>query len=224
MEVSVPRGDGLRDRKKRRTRQSISDMATQLFVERGFEEVTLAQIADAAEVSVKTIFNHFGSKDDLYFDRFDELRASIVAVIVERPAGTTVLAALEALLTDNRVPFPGDGWGGLRDQERYESFRSFLAAQERSPALRSRRLVLEEELGEFLLGVLATELDRQPQDPALLALGAMLVAAMQLRERTLRAAILARMPAGEVHRRVRAVVGATFGPLRVGFGALDRAR
>src|SRR3954449_4428781 len=96
--------DGLRDRKKRRTREAISDTATQLFIEHGFEEVTLAQIADAAEVSVKTIFNHFGSKEDLYFDRAGEMLEGLRTTIVDRPAGMTTLEALRRLLTENVVP------------------------------------------------------------------------------------------------------------------------
>ena len=103
-------GEGLRERKKQRTRREISDVATRLFAEHGFEQVTLSQIAEAAEVSVKTIFNHFGSKEDLYFDRADELREGVVATIAGRAPGTTVLGALRALMVDNLVPFPGTGW------------------------------------------------------------------------------------------------------------------
>src|SRR3954447_9612861 len=112
--------EGLRERKKRRTRQEISDVATRLFFERGFEEVTLSEIAAAAEVSIKTIFNHFGSKEELYFDRADELREALVDTIVERDLGTTVLEALQALLTQNAVPFPGTGWSRMDDPVQME--------------------------------------------------------------------------------------------------------
>src|SRR3954452_11717265 len=107
----------LRARKKARTRLEISDVATRLFAERGFEEVTLSEIAAAAEVSIKTIFNHFGSKEELYFDRADELREAVIAAIVERDQGTTVLEGLHALLAQNVVPFPGTGWGRMDDPE-----------------------------------------------------------------------------------------------------------
>ena len=74
---------GLRERKRLRTRREISDVATRLFVERGFERVTLAEIAEAADVSVKTIFNHFGSKEELFFDRVDEVRARFESTVTD---------------------------------------------------------------------------------------------------------------------------------------------
>lgn len=61
--------EGLRERKKRQTRQYISDVATGLFLERGFEAVTVAEIAEAANVSVNTVYNYFPAKEDLFFDR-----------------------------------------------------------------------------------------------------------------------------------------------------------
>lgn len=62
----------LRERKKRETRQRISDEATMLFVARGFDEVTVAEIAKAAHVSAMTVFNHFPRKEDLFLDRIPE--------------------------------------------------------------------------------------------------------------------------------------------------------
>ncbi len=59
---------GRRERKKRQTRQAISDVATTLFLERGFDAVTVAEVARAADVAVQTVFNHFPTKEDLFFD------------------------------------------------------------------------------------------------------------------------------------------------------------
>ena len=86
---------GLREANKARTRQAISDVATRLFIERGFENVTVAEIAEAAHVSVKTVFNYFSSKEELFFDRMDDVLDAIVAAVRERPAGTTVVEALQ---------------------------------------------------------------------------------------------------------------------------------
>src|SRR4051812_38578034 len=77
MESSV----SLRESNKARTRLAISDEATRLFVERGFENVTLAEIAEAAHVSVKTVFNYFHSKEDLFFDRADDLRDALLETV-----------------------------------------------------------------------------------------------------------------------------------------------
>jgi AcrR family transcriptional regulator len=57
-----------RERKKQQTRQAISDVATALFMERGFDAVTVAEVARAADVAVQTVFNHFPTKEDLFFD------------------------------------------------------------------------------------------------------------------------------------------------------------
>lgn len=59
---------GRRERKKQLTRQAISDVATKLFLERGFDAVTVAEVAAAADVAVQTVFNHFPTKEDLFFD------------------------------------------------------------------------------------------------------------------------------------------------------------
>ena len=211
---------GLRERKKERTRREISDVATKLFIEHGFEEVTLAQIADAAEVSVKTIFNHFGSKEDLYFDRAGEVRAALTSTIVDRPPGTTAVQAVHGLMRDNVVPFPGRGWGGLDDP----LFRGFILAQERSPALRARRLTLGLELHEHLRGVLADDLGRDRDDPALVVLVAMLGTANQLRDQTLRQCMALDLSPRATRRRVVAVVDEAFGRIATAFADLDRQR
>src|SRR3982751_5006220 len=65
--VEVP-GEGLRERKKRQMRQRLSDVATELFLERGFEAVRVAEIAAACGVSEKTVFNYFPSKEALILD------------------------------------------------------------------------------------------------------------------------------------------------------------
>ena len=216
---------GLRERKRRRTRLEIADVATRLFVERGFEQVTLAEIADAAEVSVKTIFNHFGSKEDLFFDRVDEVRARFESAVTDRAPGVTILAAMRELLTQHLVPI-GDlpPWRALSNPERYELFRGFQEAQDRSPALRARRALIGDETAEALRHVYAEELGRDPDDPAIRALTVMIGAALELRDKTLRAAVLARLPAREVEARVVAVVEECFGRLQAAFADLDRGR
>ena len=67
---------GLRERRKQETRQAISDIATQLFADRGFDEVTIAQVADAAGVAKMTVTNYFPRKEDLVFDRAEARRAA----------------------------------------------------------------------------------------------------------------------------------------------------
>ncbi|MFE5157039.1 TetR family transcriptional regulator [Streptomyces sp. NPDC056697] len=85
---------GLRERKKRRTREAISDAAIALFVERGFHEVSVAQIAEAAEVSKRTLFAYFPSKEDLVVHRMADHETESARVVRARPAHTTPLTAL----------------------------------------------------------------------------------------------------------------------------------
>jgi AcrR family transcriptional regulator len=209
---------GLRASNKARTRLSISDTATRLFVEHGFENVTVAQIAEAAQVSVKTVFNYFSSKEDLFFDRADDVRDALLATVRERPEDVSVLGALHAMLAERRVPFDRDGWRSLRDPERFEGYRSFIAAEYASPILQARRLAIGEEWGEALGALFAQELgDRR----AAAVLAAMTVALLVLRERELARAMLARTSPRTVERRVRAVVDEGFERLARAFPDLS---
>ncbi|WP_318208492.1 TetR/AcrR family transcriptional regulator [Streptomyces sp. SJL17-1] len=92
---------GLRERKKERTRQALSDAAVALFLERGFDAVSVAEVAAAAEVSKPTLFRYFPAKEDLVLHRFaDHEDESARVVAAGRRAGTAPLDALSAHLLD----------------------------------------------------------------------------------------------------------------------------
>ncbi|MCC6830532.1 MAG: TetR family transcriptional regulator [Thermoleophilia bacterium] len=195
---------GLRERKKAQTRRTISDVATRLFMERGFDAVTLAEVAEAAGVSVKTIFNYFGSKEDLYLDRDAELRAHLLGAITDRGPGVTITAALGALLTEHRIP-DGRGWGAMYEPGALAGFRRFLEVWRASPALQARALVWGRRLQDDLRDVIAAEAGRSADDEAVRTMAAMLAATAQLRHATLAEWVLADRPPAEVERGVRAV-------------------
>ncbi len=222
-EAGVPPA-GLRAWKKARTRLTISNIATGLFMRDGFEAVTVAQIAAAAEVSVKTVFNYFPSKEDLFFDRVEDVIGALVDAVVERPAGATVVGALHGVLADRLVPFDDDGWRRLRNAEDYERFRRFLATEEASPALRTRRLVIAELWTARLAQLFTHQLGLPKGDPRAATLAAMVIAVMTLRARTLSAAMAERLSARTVERRVRAVVDEAFERLAVAFADVDLPR
>ena len=119
---------GRRERKKAATRKTISDVATRMFLERGFDNVSIREIADAADVSPTTVFAHFPQKEALVFDEDDEQRDRLVAAVRERPAGVTVNRALydfyAAEVTQNAAEH-GD-----------EVARTFMAFLTATPALR----------------------------------------------------------------------------------------
>ncbi|MEU4079677.1 TetR family transcriptional regulator [Streptomyces venezuelae] len=98
---SRPAAPGLRERKKERTRQALSDAAVALFMERGFDAVSVAEVAAAAEVSKPTLFRYFPAKEDLVLHRFaDHEDESARVVTAGLRAGTAPLDALYAHLLD----------------------------------------------------------------------------------------------------------------------------
>ncbi|MFF8847098.1 TetR/AcrR family transcriptional regulator [Streptomyces sp. NPDC015127] len=85
---------GLRESKKRETRQLISDHATRLFMAQGFERTTIAEIADAARVAKKTVTNYFPRKEDMALDHQDAFTAGLADTVASRSAGESALTAL----------------------------------------------------------------------------------------------------------------------------------
>src|SRR5882757_310669 len=99
VEVDEPRL-GLRERKTLMTRQAILDTAHALFGERGYDNVTVAEIADAVNIAAKTVFVYFPSKEDLVFCGEEEMRERVVARIRDRAPGETPLAAMGSLMRE----------------------------------------------------------------------------------------------------------------------------
>ena len=89
---------GLRERKKRQTRQSIFETASRLFAERGFDAVTVAEVARAADVSEVTVFNYFPSKEDLFFGGMEVFEEQLLEAVRRRGAGESALAAFRHLV------------------------------------------------------------------------------------------------------------------------------
>jgi AcrR family transcriptional regulator len=141
----------LRERKKMMTRRAILDAADRLFAKRGFDDVTVAEIADAANVSVKTLFVYFRSKEDLVFDD-DPLLDALVGALASRPAGTPAAVALaNALLAQIRQQ--SDGVVGLFDWRR---------VHDESPALQSALLRRWARFEDRISEELAREKGRPP--------------------------------------------------------------
>ena len=86
----------LRSRKKQRTRQEIADAALLLFATHGFDAVTIAEIARAAEVSDQTVYNYFKTKESLVFDEDEAFEARFVAMVRDRPETQSLLEAVRA--------------------------------------------------------------------------------------------------------------------------------
>jgi AcrR family transcriptional regulator len=142
---------GRRERKKQQTRQVISDVATRLFLERGFDTVTVAEVARAADVAVQTVFNHFPAKEDLFFDEPGWWTGPARA-IREAPEGVDPLTVLEAQYvaeTRDRLEV-----GHLA------TWKQFVRTIEGSAALQARRRLHAEQLETTL----AEALDEKTPD------------------------------------------------------------
>lgn len=139
---------GRRERKKAQTRRLISDAATRLFTERGFDGVTVKEIADAADVSPTTVFAYFPTKESLVFDEGPDQEEHLVAAVRNRPPGQDVLDAIEAHLLAERLTY----------DHADPQVRAFLAMVEATPALREYGRRMTERHEEALAAaVLATE-------------------------------------------------------------------
>src|SRR5438445_7090556 len=91
-DADAPPNNGLRERKKRLLRQQLSDAATEMFVERGFDNVRITEIAEACGVSEKTVYNYFPTKESLILDRWQSTPAAMLRGLAA-PAGTPTVAA-----------------------------------------------------------------------------------------------------------------------------------
>ncbi|MFZ1992530.1 MAG: TetR family transcriptional regulator, partial [Solirubrobacteraceae bacterium] len=109
---------GLRERKKQQTRERISSAARELFIERGFERVTVAEVAAAADVSEATAFNYFPTKEDLFFGRLAEFEEQLLEAIRSRGPGESVLSAFGRFVLQPR------GLLAAQDQESVERLAS----------------------------------------------------------------------------------------------------
>ena len=89
---------GLRERKKRRTRETIALAAHQLFAERGYHATTLPDIAEAADVSTRTIFAYFPSKEDILFSDFTAMKEALAQALAERPEGEEALETVRKFI------------------------------------------------------------------------------------------------------------------------------
>jgi AcrR family transcriptional regulator len=93
---------GLRERKKQRTRQLLSETARRLFSERGFEQVSIAEIAREAEVSEQTVFNYFPSKEDLVYRGLEIFEEQLLAAVRHRPRDQSVIDAFGEFILEPR--------------------------------------------------------------------------------------------------------------------------
>ena len=145
---------GLRELKKEQTRQLIAGTAWRLFADRGFDKVTVAEIAREAQVAEATVFNYFPSKEDLFYSRFEAFNARLADAVRDREPGEPALAAFRRALLEE---------GGLLaqaeagDQEALARLRTVNRVIAESPALLAREQQAFARSAAGLAALLAAE-------------------------------------------------------------------
>jgi AcrR family transcriptional regulator len=198
--------EGLRERKKRLMRQLISDTATMMFLERGFEEVRVAEVAAACDVSEKTVYNYFPTKESLILDREEGMAADIDRAL--GPDGTPMspVDAVIGLITDD-VSRLFDHWGDDHDQPAdLPIVHRFMDLMERTPSLRAAQRDMMDRLVEVAARAMAARAGVDPDDPEPQIAAHALLGLWRLQYRATRKYSDGTRPAGEVRDQVLAEV------------------
>ena len=149
---------GLRERKKHKTRQLIAATAGELFTRRGFENVSVAEIARAAEVSETTVFNYFPTKEDLIFQGLEAFEDQLLRAVRDRPAGEGVLQAF------GRFILQPSGLLAAGDPASADALASAARLIASSPALTAREQQILTRYERSLAALLAEETGARPGD------------------------------------------------------------
>jgi AcrR family transcriptional regulator len=160
-----PLAEGLRERKKRLTRQLISDTATGMFLERGFDEVRVTEIAAASGVSEKTVYNYFLTKESLLLDREDAMARSIQQALGPgAPERSPINAALEVLTAD--LDGLRSAWAAESGSvDGLELLRRFTELIDSTPSLRAAQRDMMERLVRVAAEAMAERAGVSPDDP-----------------------------------------------------------
>ncbi|HEY1016963.1 MAG TPA: TetR family transcriptional regulator [Herpetosiphonaceae bacterium] len=153
---------GLRERKRRQTRERLIAGAMRLFLERGFDSTTIEAIAAAADVARRTFFHYFASKEDLVFAWQDASDEAINAALAAQPAGAAPLRATEEALVAAISQFD------------HEQTLALARLIHETPTLHAREQAKYARLEQALAATLAARMGRQPGDlePQLVAMAA----------------------------------------------------
>jgi AcrR family transcriptional regulator len=165
----MPMPSDRRSRKRLATRQGISNAATRLFLERGFDQVTVDEVAAAADVGRMTVFNHFPRKEDMFFDRDGEGREILLDALRRRDPRVAPIETLRLLahrLAVEQSPFV----------EFSAESQGFIETIEVSETLKARARAIRDELAQAMMVALSECVGREPTDPAAHLLAGLLLA------------------------------------------------
>src|SRR5262245_3714284 len=198
---------GLRETKKVQTRQAIAAAAMGLFVTRGFDQVTVAEVARAAGVSEKTVFNYFPTKEDIFFDEVPERLEALTETIRQRGSGQSLVEAMHEQHAQQcgRLASPG--------------FAHFARVIDESPALQAKEIEVMAQFTDHLAATIHDELGVHPADAQIAA--NLLMSVHWQFFRNARAHALAGRTGATAARRLRAELERAYRLLEHGLGGLD---
>jgi AcrR family transcriptional regulator len=201
---------GLRELKKQRTRELIAETARRLFAERGFERVTVAEIARAAEVSEQTVFNYFPTKEDLVYWRLESFEDELLGAIRGRAAGESILDAFGSFVMRQR------GLLGEPDAAARKQLLEVTRMITESSALLARERQIFERYTASLAKLIAEE-TRSGEVESWVIANALMGVHRALVDRT-RRQIVDGVPSGRIRRDVRAQGKRALAALEHGLG------
>jgi AcrR family transcriptional regulator len=200
---------GLRESKKLQTREAIAAAGMRLFVTRGFDHVTVGEIARDAGVSEKTVFNYFPTKEDIFFDEVPERLEALSEAVRGRQSGRSLIETMHDLhaAQAGRLASPG--------------FAHFARVIEESPALQAKEVEVMAEFSDHLAATIREELGLHPAD-AQIAANLLMSVHWQFFRNARRHALAGRSgPAAA--RRLRSDLERAYRLLEHGLGALGSA-
>lgn len=209
---------GLRERKKLQTRQAIGDAALALFAERGFDAVTVAEIARSADVSEATVFNYFPTKESLFYRQMQAFEASLLDAVANRPVGESVLEAFRRVVQE--------GTPRLGQEEVAEVIALAGRLVGASAALQARERQIVDEFTDQLGQLIAAESpSASGRGQAWVVANALMGAQRQLVS-FVRASVQSGVTGPPLARAARAEIKRLFGPLEGGLAGygVRRAR
>ncbi|SRR6266536_245418 len=156
--VAMDDQPGLRERKKQQTWGLIAQTARRLFQEHGFDAVTVADVARAADVSRKTVFNYFPTKEDLFYSGLEFFEARLLEAIRERKPGESILAAFARFVTESRGLLAAD------DPQAGERLLAINRLITNSPALLAREQQIYAGYAAALAALIAEETRARQDD------------------------------------------------------------
>ena len=204
---------GLRERKKQRTRELIAETARRLFAERGFDRVTVAEVAREAEVSEQTVFNYFPTKEDLVYWRLESFEDELLGTVREREPGESILQAFGRFVLRQR------GLLASQDAEARERLTELTRTITESRALLARERQIFDRYTTSLAALIAEEAGAGPGDVTPSVVANALMGVHRALVDHARARIVAGAPSARIAREVQAQGERALAALERGLGS-----